>query len=139
LWNTRGEAESIRWEQIDFDSNVITLPGAQTKSGKPRTIPMSAELATMLQTRKRVGNPFPSPNIRKAWDKARKEAKLPDLLFHDMRRAAISNLTAAGIAPPTAMSISGHRTSATFLRYNISQVKTQTDALQKVVDARNAK
>jgi len=44
---------------------------------------------------------------------------VPDLLFHDLRRSSVNNLTAAKVPPKVAMRITGHKTMATFLRYHI--------------------
>jgi integrase len=131
-----GEAMSIRWEQIDLYKKLITLAGAQTKSGKPRTIPVSDELSIMLKAQFQTGVPFPATNLEKAWNKARKEAKLPYIRFHDMRRSAVTNMSNAGVSPATAMAVSGHRTISVFLRYNIATATAQQDALQRVIDAR---
>jgi hypothetical protein len=48
----------------------------------------------------------------------------------------LTNMSNAGIAPPVVMSISGHRTVATFLRYNISTSTAQQDALKAVIASR---
>ena len=57
---------------------------------------------------------------------------MPGLRFHDLRRSGIRNMTRSGVPPSIAMSISGHRTISTFLRYDIASEKDKREALRKV-------
>ena len=57
---------------------------------------------------------------------------MPDLRFHDLRRSGIRNMTRSGVPPSIAMSISGHRTISTFLRYDIASEEDKREALRKV-------
>jgi integrase len=57
------------------------------------------------------------------------------LLVHDMRRTGVRNLRRAGVAEEVAMTISGHRTSSTFRRYDIVCNEDKAVALQKLEQA----
>ena len=53
------------------------------------------------------------------WNKAVSESGLGDFTFHDLRHCAINNLRLAGNDHFTIMSISGHKTTSVFRRYNV--------------------
>jgi Phage integrase family len=74
----------------------------------------------------------PIVNMRKAWKKATKAAGCPDLLFHDLRRTGVRNLIRSGTNEKVAISISGHKTRATFDRYRIISRDELDEAMDKL-------
>ncbi len=64
--------------------------------------------------------------------------KYVGLLVHDMRRTAVRNLRRAGVAEQVAMSISGHKTSSIFRRYDIVNNDDKVLALQQLQKAQAA-
>ncbi len=48
----RGELLSLRWSQVDLVEGTISLSGADTKTGEPRTVPVAEEPLAMLRTLK---------------------------------------------------------------------------------------
>jgi hypothetical protein len=77
--------------------------------------------------------------FRGAWLAACKAAGLPDKLFHDFRRTAARDLIAAGLDYKAAMSVTGHRTMSTFLRYQIVDTRQTASALAELQAHRQAK
>ncbi len=123
-----GEILGRRWSNVSFPDTQIRLDAGSTKNGDARNIPLVAELLEMLKI-ERLKNPDPEfvfmrdgeriGSFRKAWTSACDRAKLPGLLYHDLRRTGIRNLVRAGVPERVAMMISGHRQRQVFERYNI--------------------
>jgi len=53
-------------------------------------------------------------------------------VFHDTRRSATTNMSAAGVLDVIARSITGHRTASMHPRYSITQESAQRAALAAV-------
>jgi integrase len=58
-------------------------------------------------------------DFRGTWDSVCEAAKVPGLLFHDLRRTAARNLRRAGVAEGVIMKIGGWKTRSVFERYTI--------------------
>jgi integrase len=86
----------------------------------------------------------PVRDFRGAWATACEAAKVPNLLFHDLRRTAARNLRRAGIAEGIVMKIGGWKTRSVFERYaivsdrDISDAMTTLEAKQKLDHAEAA-
>jgi integrase len=62
----RGEALGMKWDEIDLNNAVWTVPGSRMKAGKPHRVPLSAPAVAMLkrQFAERGRNPFVFPGER---------------------------------------------------------------------------
>jgi len=132
----RAEVLGLTWHEVDRERGLITLPSVRSKNGEPRELPLSPALSALIEKRwkvRLVSGPSgprvceqvfhrdgePVRDFRSAWCKAVQAISRPGLLFHDLRRAALTNLVQSGVDEQVAMRISGHRTSSVFRRYRI--------------------
>jgi integrase len=124
----RGEILGIRKDQVDWAAKQIRLNVGETKNGGGRYLPIYGDMIPAIEpllarpgdrlfTRRASGEPI--VNLQPGWLNACTKAGVPNLLFHDLRRSAVRNMTRAGIPREVAMRISGHRTEAMFRRYNV--------------------
>src|SRR5208337_4667969 len=137
-----GEARSLEWRDVDVEQMVVRLRIENSKTKKPRVLPLRGELAEIIQRAKATRSPDCSfvfrrdghalGLFRKSWASACKAAGLGHILVHDLRRAAVRNLVRAGVPDTTAMSITGHKTRSIFDRYNITSERDQALAIEQV-------
>jgi integrase len=138
----KSEVRDLQWAEVDLAGRVVKLPPERAKNKKGRTLPLVGELWEIIcrrQTEKvvwshnkeglpdgyicahvfhREGKPI--RHFLGAWHTACRKAGVEGMLFHDLRRTAVRNLTRAGVPQRVAMEITGHKTATVFSRYDIT-------------------
>ncbi|AEB08429.1 integrase family protein [Desulfobacca acetoxidans DSM 11109] len=122
----QGEILSLTWGQIDLKEGFITLRPEDTKTNEARLIPLNSELMDLFkgiprglpQLRVFLKNGNPITSIRESFQSACRKANITDFTFHDLRHTFTTNMRRAGIHDSVIMAITGHKTTAMFLRYN---------------------
>lgn len=126
----QAEIMTLRWGQIDFRRQVVTLE--KTKNGETRSIPLVGEAFTLLQERAKVRNLkddrlFPPTDkakkaqnidLRQPWEAALKAASITDFHWHDLRHTAASYLAMGGVSLVEIAKLLGHRTMQMVARYS---------------------
>jgi integrase len=120
----------------------IVLFAGTTKNSKARKVPMPEDVCEAVQAccagKDSEDHVFTWPNgkpildFRTSWAKACKEAGVPDLRFHDLRRSATRNIMRKGIPATVAMKITGHLTRAVFDAYDVTADQDLLDAAGKI-------
>lgn len=123
----QGELFSLAWEQVDLERKNITVLASNAKGNATRVIPLNAEALAVLTTIKpdpAAGLVFKSPvtggrfnNVKKAWAEVTKDAKIPDLRWHDLRHDFASQLVMRGAPLYTVQKLLGHANSKMTMRY----------------------
>jgi integrase len=124
-----GEVLSATWGQFDLEAGIWTKPATTTKQRVEHRVPLSAPARTLLVKLKSAFGKkatfvFPGPggleyrhDIRHAWDRICKEAKITGLRIHDLRHSYASFLASAGLSLPVIGALLGHREATTTQRY----------------------
>ncbi|MFT3745067.1 MAG: tyrosine-type recombinase/integrase [Pyrinomonadaceae bacterium] len=116
----KGEIMSLTWKQVDLENSCITINATNTKTEKPRMVPVTDRLKAVLeslQKKRSTGKVFTTGEFQDSFRRACEKAKLPDVHFHDLRHTAITRMLEKGVPQPLVMKISGHTNIKTFLRY----------------------
>jgi len=138
----KAELLNMRVGQVDLFSRSIRLNPGETKNGEGRTVTLTEEcyqlVAQMMRGRRADEflltreNSKPVKDFRVTWAALTESAKMPGLLFHDLRRSAVRNMVRRGVTERVAMRISGHKSRSVFDRYNIVSESDLADAALKV-------
>lgn len=120
----KGEALSLRWEQVDMDNLLVYLP--DSKVGQ-RPLYLGQAVIDLLQELPRVeGSPlvFPSSvggetqiSLQQVWSEIRKEADLEDVRLNDLRHNFASATVSAGQSLYLTSKLLGHKNQRTTERY----------------------
>jgi integrase len=117
----RGEILKLRWRDVDFISNVITILALNTKTLTSRFVHMTPRLHTELEA---IGPADPDARVfgvthtvKRSFTTARKKAGLLDVRFHDLRHTAATRLVRGGMSIAEVAGLLGHTQLTTTKRY----------------------
>jgi integrase len=128
----RGEIFHLRWADVDFKRNVISVVARedhQTKNYDSRTIPMTPALFDELRRQPRRldseyvfwktdGKPLNKlQSFERAVRRAMRIDKMPYFRFHDLRHTFASHLVMKGVDIRTVQVLLGHQDIRMTMRY----------------------
>jgi integrase len=111
------EATSMRWTDVDFDRNSITVTGGEigTKNREHRSIPMTNALRLLLERLREVQKSQPTAKIAQIKDAkngiqgACRRLNYPHFTHHDFRHFFATTCIEAGVDIPTVSRWLGHK------------------------------
>ena len=102
----RGEVAGMRWDELDLEKALWSLPASRTKNRKTHEVPLSdAAVAVIREMPRRGPYIFTMSGVRPVGNYGRGKAAidqafdqdLPRWTFHDLRRTAVSGMARLGI------------------------------------------
>lgn len=112
----KGEILSLSFDDIDYQTNQITLKSSNTKSNKTRSIPIHEEVMKVIKSIGRgsgllfvsevTGKKF--DNIDRSWKQLMKLSEIENFRFHDLRHNFCSMLVMKGVPIYTVSQLAGH-------------------------------
>ena len=137
----RGEICAQRWEDVDFDNQLLYVSHSKTPEGEMREIPFTKRLYDLLlSTRKKSGFVFtfkdgPLKDIKRGWAAALRRSKLRHFRFHDLRHTANTRLMLAGVMQEVRRELIGHSSRHSRDvndRYTQIELPEKRDAIRKL-------
>ena len=114
----RGEILKLKWIDLDLERGILYL--TETKSGKPREIPIMPKLRAMFEEMPRAGEKVfnvPIIMLRRYFERAMHIACISGFRFHDLRHTFASHFIMRTGNLPALQSILGHSTPLLTQRY----------------------
>jgi integrase len=140
------ELQNLLCRQVNFTERSLHLYQGTTKNSQPRKVVLDSECLEDLKEVAKGKGPddymftWTTGNkkgkrirdFRESWDMACEAAKLPGLLFHDLRRSAVRRMVRRGVKTLVARRISGHLTDVNSFNATISLRIWISDAAEKI-------
>ncbi len=137
----REELFRLRWEYVDCESGVLTLP--MPKGGKTRYVPLSEQAKTILRSFESwTCSPWVFPGLtdpmypmdsraflRRSFEPALRRAGIVGTSWHTLRHTAASRRVMAGVDLVSVKEILGHRNIQTTMRYSHLDPRHLRDAV----------
>lgn len=124
----RGEVLGARWERVDVERRILTVPAAASKSGRTRHIPLSDAALRILAQVPRTASPWvfpgadpakPIADLKKAWVRVKERAGIASgFCLHSLRHTYASRLVSQGRSLYEVGQILGHATVGMTARYS---------------------
>lgn len=113
---------AVRWDA--FGPELATVTFWTTKTGRPRTVPITGRSRQVLEIRKsrRGGTTGPFTDLNRwtvtdRWKIMRKSLNLPDVTPHTLRHTCCTRLVLGGVDVKRVMQWMGHSAIVTTMRY----------------------
>ena len=151
------EIRKLRWKNLDLPNRILKVGESKTEAGKGRPIPLTQPAWAALDVwsvrfpdhkpehfvfpacaNGQMDPERPIANWRTAWRRARREAGLGSLRFHDLRHTAATKLLEHGVPIAVVAHILGWSASTALRmakRYGHIRPETQRQALDAVATA----
>jgi integrase len=129
-----GELARLEWRHIQ--GNVLYVE--KSKNGDPRSIPLGADLRSLLDTYHPYEGTLVFPDadklLRRGWEALRQQQGLEGVVWHTLRHTFASHLAQRGVDMSVIKGLMGHRRIETTMRYAKLSPLNYRDAINKLGD-----
>jgi len=141
----KGEILSLKWEHVDFKSNIFIITALNNKSKKVKRIPINSILRKMLLELKLKNSSkseyvflgdegVPIKDIRTAFNNACRRANIEGLTFHDLRHTAATRMVESGVGIVAISDILGHSSIDITKKRYLHPDNSLRDAVEKLAN-----
>ena len=135
----RGELLKLRWQSIDFNRQLLTVEGPDSKTRQTRHVPLNSEAMSVLrrwreQVRGGTRVFAVTTSFKTAWLHVLKRARITSFRWHDLRHHFASRLVQRGVPLNTVRDLLGHSSIAMSLRYAHLAPDQRRQAVAKLND-----
>lgn len=124
----QGELLRLRWQDVDFDKQCVTI--LQTKTDQPRSVYLPDPAVDALRKLRKGpvvalgpvfvledGTPVDIWRLNSRWRRIRRRAKLQNFRWYDLRHSCASYLAQHGATLLEIGAVLGHKSTAVTMRY----------------------
>lgn len=143
-----GEIRTLRWQNVDFTTNTITIEMTNSKNKRTRFTPINHVLRKVLleQKLKTDSSAYVFGKERALKDKSNldyyfrlacKQANIQGLRFHDLRHTAATRMVESGVSIVAVSKILGHSALQMTMRYSHpdNSLREAVEALAKFTNS----
>lgn len=139
-WARLSEATGLSWGDVGFENSCVMF--RDTKSNEDRYVPFAegsgllGDLQRLKAQTLQAGGPFAEydckPNLHRKWGRLVKDAGIPEITRHDLRRTGITRALLNNMPPVAVQRLAGHANIETTMRYYVQvNRKDLRDAVTK--------
>lgn len=126
----RGEILNLTWDRV-LEKQIV-LQAIDTKSKKPRRIPISADAEKIFQSLGRKEGAerlfsYTADGFKSVWERVRKRANMPTFRFHDVRHEYVSKLLELISSPVAAADVAGYASVRNFELQHVKPFKDRQE------------
>jgi integrase len=134
-----GEARALTWGHVDFEKNLLTIPGEKTDSA-PRVVPMTAALRALLERVRGAETPsnettiFRTQTALGSLKAACRAVGVPHMTHHDLRHLFATTCIESGVDIPTVANWLGHADGGALAMQTYGHIRPEhsSEAAKKV-------
>jgi integrase len=142
------EIAGLRWSELDFDRDIVSLPGARTKNGLPHDVPMAVSVKELLGGQSKTdGRDFvfgkgagPFSGLSRCKERldariAERTGAIEPWVHHDLRRSVATGMANIGIQPHIIEAVlnhvSGHKAGVAGIYNRATYAREKAQALAR--------